>query len=223
MKPLKVLGVVCVVLLSSRGALAQDPVKVDPGHYKVVLENASVRVLKIDYAPGTKSTMHQHPDSIVIPLSASKVRFTLADGKSEESDLAAETAMYTPAGTHNPTNIGTGRVDALLVEFKSAKPGTAALPTSRPGMAMKTLAECPRAVAYRTTADPTFQEPAGTKHDYDQVVIALGDAQMSLSIDGKPAKTSWARGDAQYIGRGTPHESKNTGGKPVDFVIVAIK
>ena len=78
-------------------------------------------------------------------------------------------------------------------------------------------------MAYRTTADLTFQEPAGSKHDYDQVVIALGAAQMSLSVDGKPAKTSWARGDAQFIGRGVPHEAKNTGGKPVDFVIVAIK
>jgi quercetin dioxygenase-like cupin family protein len=78
-------------------------------------------------------------------------------------------------------------------------------------------------VAYRATADPTFQEPAGTKHDYDQVVVALGPAQISLSIDGKPAKTTWARGDVQFIGRGVPHESKNTGGKPVDFVIVAIR
>jgi hypothetical protein len=40
---------------------------------------------------------------------------------------------------------------------------------------------------------------------------------------GKPARTSWARGDVQFIGRGVPHESKNTGGKPVDYVIVAIR
>ena len=46
---------------------------------------------------------------------------------------------------------------------------------------------------------------------------------MSLSIDGKPAKTTWARGDVQFIGRGVAHESKNTGGKPVEMVIIAIK
>jgi hypothetical protein len=27
----------------------------------------------------------------------------------------------------------------------------------------------------------------------------------------------------QFIGRGVPHQATNTGGKPVDFVIVAIK
>jgi len=97
------------------------------------------------------------------------------------------------------------------------------VPASREGMTMKVLAEGPRAIAYQTTAGPTFQEAAGTKHDYDQVVIALSGAKMSLSIDGKPAKTDWKRGDVQFIGRGTPHESKNVGGTPVDFVIVAIK
>ena len=167
--------------------------------------------------------MHQHPDSIVVPLAASKVRFTLPDGKSEDSELANESPMYTPAGTHNPANIGTGSVDALLIEFKTAAAGKAALPVSRPGMNLKVLAESPRATAYRSTASATFAEPAGSTHDFDQVVIALGPTQLSLSIDGKPAKTTWARGDVQFIGRGVAHEAKNTGGKPTDMVIVAIK
>jgi len=204
-------------------AFAQDPVKVDSGHYKVLLDNASVRVLKISYPAGAKSSMHQHPEAIVVPLADSKVKFTLPDGKTEDSNLSNEAAMYMPAGTHNPTNVGTSAVDAILVEFKAKAPGTATIPTSREGMSMKVLAEGPRAVAYRTTATPTFHEPAGSTHDYDQVVIALGPSQMALSIDGKPAKTTWARGDAQFIGRGVAHESKNAGGKPVDFVIVAIK
>jgi len=78
-------------------------------------------------------------------------------------------------------------------------------------------------MAYRSTAAPTFTEAAGTKHDFDQVVIALNAAQMSLAVAGQPAKTMWKRGDAVFIGRGTAHEAKNTGGKPVDFIIVAIK
>jgi hypothetical protein len=42
--------------------------------------------------------------------------------------------------------------------------------------------------------------------------IALDPAPLTLAIDGKPAKTTWARGDVQFIGRGVPHEAKNTGG-----------
>ena len=91
-------------------------------------------------------------------------------------------------------------------------------------MTVKALAEGPYGTAYRATASASFAEPAGSKHDFDQVVVALASGPgMSLSIDGKPAKTTWARGDVQFIGRGVPHEAKNTGGKPVDMVIVTIK
>ena len=223
MKARKTLSVVSVALLWSAAALAQDAVKVDPAHYKVLVDNASVRIMKIDYPVGSKSVMHSHPDAIMVPLNASKVQFTMPDGKTQDSDMASESALYTPAATHNPANVGKGAVEGILIEFKSKAPGTAALPTSREGMTTKVLAEGPHATAYRTTAAPTFSEPAGTKHDFDQVVIALGDAQMSLSIDGKPAKTAWKRGDVAFIGRGIAHESKNNSGKPIDYVIVAIK
>jgi len=166
--------------------------------------------------------MHQHPDSIVIPLVASKIRFALPDGTSQDSEMANESAQYNPAGTHNPMNVGTAAVEAVLVEFKNPA-GLGTLPTSRPGMTLKTLAEGSRAAAYRATMAPTFAEPAGTTHDFDQVVIALAPAQLSLALAGKPAKTSWARGDVEFIARFLPHEAKNTGGRPVDIIVVAIK
>lgn len=223
MKVSRFLSVLPVVLFWAQAAAAQDPVKVAPEHYSVITENASVRVLKITYAPGSKAAMHHHPDSIVVPLVSSKVRFTLPDGTSQESDLASGAAMYTPAGTHSPTNIGKAPVEAILIEFKGAKPGSAALPAARPNMASKPLAEGPYGAAYLNTATPAFHEPAGSKHEFDQVVIAMDAASMSLALDGKPAKTSWKRGDVQFIGRGVAHESKNTGTKPVDFVIIVVK
>ena len=223
MKAWTVLSAASLVLMSSGAAFAQDPVKVAATTYTVVLDNPSVRVLRANVAPGAKTAMHSHPDSVVIPLGTAKVRFTMAEGKSEESELPNESAMYTPAHTHSGENIGTTRVDVLIVEFKAPAAGTATVPSARDNMAIKMLAEGPRAVVYRATAEPTFSEPAGSTHEFDQIVIGLGPAPMSLAIDGKPAKTTWRRGDVQFIGRGVPHESKNTGSKPVDFVIVAIK
>ena len=214
--------IVAFVASLSALVLAQDATKTDPTHYKVVLENASVRVLRISYAAGAKSEKHSHPDAIVVALSASKPTFILPDGTSQVSDLANESAMFTPAVTHTVMN-GPSPVDSLLIEFKGAAAGKAALPTSRPGMTLKTLADSPRAVASLSTAAATFAEPAGSKHDFDQVVIALGPSPLSLSVDGQPTKTTWARGDAAFIGRGVAHESKNTGGKPADMIIVSIR
>ena len=55
MKLWKASSFVVFVLVWSAAALAQDAVKVDPAHYKVVFENESVRVLKIGYAPAGRA------------------------------------------------------------------------------------------------------------------------------------------------------------------------
>jgi quercetin dioxygenase-like cupin family protein len=204
-------------------ASAQDAAKVDVRHYKVLMENAAVRVLKVEVPAGEKSPMHSHPDAMLVVLSGGKVRFTMPDGKTQDSDLVKETAAYTPASTHAPANVGTTAVEGVLVEFKTAAPGTATLPTSRPGIQSTILEESPRAVAFKAATAPDFAEAADTTHEYDQVVIALGAADLTLAVDGQPAVTKWKRGDAQFIGRGVKHQAKNTGGKPVDVVIVAIR
>lgn len=102
-------------------ATAQDPVKVDPKHYKVESENAQVRVLRIHYGPHEKSVMHSHPNAVVVYLSDGDIRMTLPDGKTQESKGKLGEAVYTPAGTHNPENIGDKPFDAVLVELKGAR------------------------------------------------------------------------------------------------------
>lgn len=211
-----------VVLLWSGTVSGQDPAKISPETYKVILDNPTVRVFRVTGPAGNKVAMHSHPDHLAIALAPGKVQIVTKGGKPETLDMASESASYVPAGAHESSNAGTAPLDALVVELKGAA-GKAQIPTSRENMKVKVLAEGPKAVAYRSTADPSFQEPAGTTHDYAQLIIALQSSGMSLSVDGKPAKTSWARGDVAFIGRGVPHESKNTSAKPVDFIIVAIR
>ena len=43
-----------LLCLAALPLAAQDPVKVDPKHYKVELENKQVRVLRINYGPREK-------------------------------------------------------------------------------------------------------------------------------------------------------------------------
>jgi len=124
-------GLLC--LLGS-AAFAQDPVKVDPKHYTVVVDNSQVRVLKIHYGPHEKSTMHKHPDSVVTFLTDAHVKFTLPDGTSTEHTVKAGDAHWTPAGTHLPENLGDTAMDAMLVELKT-KP--AAKPAPKPAAATK--------------------------------------------------------------------------------------
>jgi hypothetical protein len=72
----------------------QDPVKVDPKHYKAELGNDRVRVLRITYGPREKSVMHSHPDGIAVLLTNQHSRFTLPDGKSEENRFIPGQTMW---------------------------------------------------------------------------------------------------------------------------------
>jgi beta-alanine degradation protein BauB len=214
--------VVAGICLAGSVGIAQDPVKVSPKTYHVLVDNARVRVLHVAAAPGEKTAMHQHPDNVTVLLTDGKITFTDGAGKSETMETKAGQALWSGPQTHAGANPGAAPLEAIVVELKGSAAPTATLPASRPNITRTTLAESPRAAAYRFTADASFKEDPKTTHDYDQVVIALGPSKLSIEVGGK-TKLDWKRGDAVFIGRGEPHQAQNTSGKSVDFVVVAIK
>lgn len=107
-----------LLAFASAAALAQDAVKVDPKHYKVITENAEVRVLRIHYGPHETSVRHSHPDAVVTYLNDGHIKMLLGNGRTIMSDGKAGDAQFTPAGVHTPTNMGDKPFDAILVELK---------------------------------------------------------------------------------------------------------
>ncbi len=106
-------------------ALAQDPVKVAPNNYKVLLDNDRVRVLEFRSKPGEKIGMHSHLASVIYNFSGGKTKFTYPDGRSEERERKAGTVIWREEETHTSEYLGPGEAHVLLVEFKgSAKKGS---------------------------------------------------------------------------------------------------
>lgn len=97
----------------------EDPVKVDPGHYKVEFESSRVRVLRIRYGPREKSPMHWHPDTVAVLLTGASVRFHLPDGSSQDISGKAGEILTPPAGDHAPENLGDRSFEVVLVELKN--------------------------------------------------------------------------------------------------------
>ncbi len=95
-----------------------DPVKLDPKHYKMAVDNDQVRVLRVNYGPHEKSVMHEHPASVVVFLTGGHTKFTLPDGTSQNVDGKAEDATWAPAGKHLPENVGDQAFEAIVVELK---------------------------------------------------------------------------------------------------------
>src|ERR1051325_922859 len=98
--------------------ITQDPVKVDPKHYKVVLNNDQFRVLRVKYGPHEKSVMHEHPASVAVFITDGHAKFTLPDGTSQDSNSKAHDATWADAGKHLPENVGDKPFEVIVVELK---------------------------------------------------------------------------------------------------------
>jgi len=109
-----------VALLCGTGtARAQDPVKVAPKNFRVLLENDQVRVLDFTASAGEKIPTHSHPAYISYSISgAGKTKFTYPGGKTTEPAAKTGQARWHEAETHASEYQGTGSTHVLLIELK---------------------------------------------------------------------------------------------------------
>jgi quercetin dioxygenase-like cupin family protein len=118
-------ALVGLVASATASALAaQDPARVQPRSYRVVFENAEVRVLEYSSLPGMGvcgTGVHSHPRALNILMTPARVRVT-ANGKTFVATNKEGDVFYTPAVTHEAENISGHGVRALMVEFKRPPP-----------------------------------------------------------------------------------------------------
>ena len=108
-----------------------DPVRTNPQHYRVLLENEQVRVLEYTDVPGDRTTPHSHPDSVMYTLSSFRRRLVSGD-QQREVELVAGSAGWLPAQEHHGENIGETPTHVLFVELKqpAAQPRPSASDTA---------------------------------------------------------------------------------------------
>jgi quercetin dioxygenase-like cupin family protein len=107
-----------VFCLATSVALAQDPTKVEPKHYKLDFENDRVQVVSVHYGPHEKSALHEHPGGVVVSLTEAHLRFTDENGKVREVfSKAGETRWYPPF-KHRVENLGDTTYDAVYIAVK---------------------------------------------------------------------------------------------------------
>lgn len=102
--------------------MSLDPVVTNPDHYRPVFENEHVRVLEYTDVPGTVTTPHDHPNSVMVTLSAFRRRLT-GEGASRDVELPAGHALWLEAQRHHGENIGDTDTRVILVELKGPAGG----------------------------------------------------------------------------------------------------
>jgi quinol monooxygenase YgiN/quercetin dioxygenase-like cupin family protein len=109
-----------VLIVFAGAVMAQDPVPLYPGNYKVLLENERVRVLDFQLKKGAREDFHAHPAAVTYVLAPFKIRFTFPDGSTRIREAKAGEVFYGDALTHASENIGDTDAHGLLIEMKSA-------------------------------------------------------------------------------------------------------
>lgn len=97
--------------------ITDDPLKVDPKHYKVEFENDRVRVLRIKYGAGEKWRC-TGTGSITVFLTDTHGKFTYPDGRTEDIHASAGTVLHMDAFTHLPESKSKTPFEVIAVELK---------------------------------------------------------------------------------------------------------
>lgn len=120
-------------------ALAQDPTKVEPTHYKLAFENESVQVVNVHYGPHEKSSLHAHPGGVVVVLTGGHLRFTDQNGHTQEVYAKAGESRWFPPFKHRVENLGDTPYDAVYIGIKTKRAAARTGAGSRqPGMDAQT-------------------------------------------------------------------------------------
>jgi quercetin dioxygenase-like cupin family protein len=98
--------------------IALDPVKLDPKHHIVVLENDRVRALRTILEPHLKSPMHQHPPYVVVYITELHTTQKLGDVRLVYNPRKPGEVAWRDATKHETENIGDRTAVEIQVELK---------------------------------------------------------------------------------------------------------
>ena len=191
---------VTLLAIATKSAMAQDPVKVAPDIYKVLLENDRVRVLEAHVKPGEKSAMHSHPANVTYFFTDAKAKFTPPSGKSAVRELKAGTVNWSAAEKHAGENTGTTETHVLIVELKGGKSGKTAKgadPVKADPKAFKVLLNNARVRVLEFRGKPGDKFPMHSHPDYVAYTFSGGKTTYSFP-DGKTAERQVTAGSATW-------------------------
>src|SRR5579863_7075206 len=97
---LKRIAAALAVCMIGSITLAQDPMLVEPTHYRLAFENDQVQVVNIHYGPHEKSKLHSHPGGVVVYITAGHLRLTDENGKIIEVNAKPGQSRFFPPFTH---------------------------------------------------------------------------------------------------------------------------
>ncbi|SHG71174.1 Mannose-6-phosphate isomerase, cupin superfamily [Flavobacterium fluvii] len=118
-KPILMMLSVILFMATVQKGIAQEKVEKWPGvTIKVLTDNDKVNVSEVTFNPGAVAEWHSHPQYAVYAVTNIKMKVEIKDKEPVVVELKAGQAMYSPAVTHQTTNVGKKPFTAIVTEMK---------------------------------------------------------------------------------------------------------
>jgi quercetin dioxygenase-like cupin family protein len=115
-------SIAIALLLAALPALGEaplpDPAAAYPDNYRVLLENACVRVMDFRLRAGDTERLHRHPAHVLYVLEGFEIEFTYPDGTKGMRRARAGDALWSDPVSHSPVNVGGTGAHGILVELR---------------------------------------------------------------------------------------------------------
>lgn len=169
--------------------------------------------------------MHYHPDSVAVFVTDIEGQMTMPDGSTEQFANSAGSAVFNPAGEHQPKNTSDSTWEVLEIELKPRDSGQGesggpdATVVDAGHYAMEFENEAVRILRIRYGAG----EESVMHYHPDSVAVFVTDHLVQMTMpDGSTDEISAAAGDAIFI-PGGQHLPKNISDAAWELVLIELK
>jgi quercetin dioxygenase-like cupin family protein len=217
------LGILLAAQTASEVEITAEP------HHHAALENAYVRVFKVEVAPHQATLMHRHRhDYVFVSLGASEVENDVAGKPPVTLKLQDGETHFTPGNfAHIAKNLADTPFRNVTIEFlQDEKAHQTPLPKWDEERGLQVLQGGTKDIMFVQDGVRVSEldlQPGGVipKHHHagPHLVVAVTDLGLRSDVEGKPATLRVLKaGDIAWIEGGYTHTVTNVGQQPAKFV-----
>jgi quercetin dioxygenase-like cupin family protein len=190
-----------------------------------VLQNNTIAVTHLRFAPGTREATHTNPFPVVlVQITAGEVEIKEQD-TSRRGSRPGEVWFVPKDQPHSITpRSAAGMVDLMAIGVLPTRPPAPSAPPTDapPGITRATLVDNADVRVVRVKFDPNAREPVHT-HPNDLVTVQITGGSMEMSIGREHTLVYHDPGFVQFVPRTVQHSYASADTKAFELLSISIK
>jgi quercetin dioxygenase-like cupin family protein len=225
------LTILALVFISCSGSKPKMllPEKVSPDVYEVLLDNETVKVMKVSFAPGQSDNMHDHYPFTFHLLDGGEAQVTMPDGTINERQIPGGFTGHNGKGVrHQVKNIGPKELNIILIEHKKLEsmPPFSIEESFAPNKVSPEIYELvhedEKIKIYLASFDAGKSDKVH-EHGPNTAYIIKGGTVKVVGADGSVSERSFPDGAVSFSNNVVRHQVENIGSTDIKVLIAEYK